>query len=149
MFVDNNQRRLKHPPFSKPTKDATHTKNNISTSTLADVLPHLQTSPEKKNQMTMTKKWHDAATESTTSGPPTAPKASIGAQCRWREETETRRAGKYFAKAQQIAFVDILQDPSLAMIRIFLMIAFYMLSACQRSTAVSLLYESVQIVTRL
>lgn len=61
---------------------------------------------------------------------------AIGAQCRGSTQTESKLAGQYFAKAQQIAFVDMLQDPSLAMIKIFLMMAFFMLGACRRNTAV-------------
>ncbi|KUJ17598.1 uncharacterized protein LY89DRAFT_707093 [Mollisia scopiformis] len=60
---------------------------------------------------------------------------AIGAQCRGKSEAEIKLAGKYFTKAQQIAFVHMLQDPSLAMIRIFLMMAFFMLGACRRNTA--------------
>ncbi|CZR61900.1 related to nitrate assimilation regulatory protein nirA [Phialocephala subalpina] len=60
---------------------------------------------------------------------------AIGAQCRGSSSAEIKMAARYFARAQQVAFVDMLQDPSLAMIKIFLMMAFYMLGACRRNTA--------------
>jgi hypothetical protein len=60
---------------------------------------------------------------------------AIGSQCRGSDQPEIKRAGKYFAQAQKMAFVDMLQNPSLSMIRIFLLMAFYMLGACRRNTA--------------
>lgn len=66
---------------------------------------------------------------------------AIGAQCRGKDDTEIKLAGKYFLQAQQMAFIDMLQDPSLAMIRMFLMMAFYTLGACRRNTAVSIRYK--------
>lgn len=60
---------------------------------------------------------------------------AIGSQCRGSNQVEIKQAGKYFAQAQKMAFVDMLQNPSLSMIRIFLLMAFYMLGACRRNTA--------------
>ncbi|KAH0345818.1 hypothetical protein KCU83_g7689, partial [Aureobasidium melanogenum] len=60
---------------------------------------------------------------------------AIGAQCRGLNQSDLQIAAKYFAMAQKAAFESMLQDPSINMIRIFLLMAFYMLSACQRNAA--------------
>ncbi|KAL1307027.1 hypothetical protein AAFC00_005652 [Neodothiora populina] len=60
---------------------------------------------------------------------------AIGGQCRGSSRSDLRYATQCFTKGQQFAFEGMLQDPSLNMIRIFLLMAFYMLGACRRNTA--------------
>ncbi|KAG9520784.1 hypothetical protein KCV07_g4155, partial [Aureobasidium melanogenum] len=60
---------------------------------------------------------------------------AIGAQCRGLNQSDLQIAAKYFATAQKAAFEGMLQDPSINMVRIFLLMAFYMLGACQRNAA--------------
>ncbi|KAK6008118.1 hypothetical protein QM012_000021 [Aureobasidium pullulans] len=60
---------------------------------------------------------------------------AIGAQCRGLDHNDLQIAAKYFAMAQKAAFESMLQDPSINMVRIFLLMAFYMLGACQRNAA--------------
>lgn len=60
---------------------------------------------------------------------------AIGAQCRGLNQSDLQIAAKYFAMAQKAAFEGMLQDPSINMVRIFLLMAFYMLGACQRNAA--------------
>ncbi|KAI9650054.1 hypothetical protein NHQ30_000067 [Ciborinia camelliae] len=60
---------------------------------------------------------------------------AIGAQSRGKDFPEIQLAKKYFAQAQQIAFLDMLENPSLCMVKLFLLMAMYMLGACRRNTA--------------
>lgn len=60
---------------------------------------------------------------------------AIGAQSQGTNASDTQRAKKYFTQAQKMAFIDMLQDPSLNMVKIFLLMAMYMLGACRRNTA--------------
>lgn len=60
---------------------------------------------------------------------------AIGGQCRGLHPLDLEYATKYFTRAQQIAFEGMLCDPSVHMIRIFLLMAFYMLGACRRNAA--------------
>jgi hypothetical protein len=57
---------------------------------------------------------------------------AIGHQCRGRS---THHATRYFTCAQKYAFEGFLCDPSLDMVRVFLLMAFYMLGACHRNAA--------------
>ncbi|KKY26501.1 putative c6 transcription factor [Phaeomoniella chlamydospora] len=60
---------------------------------------------------------------------------AIGGQCRGLHPLDLEYAAKYFARAQQLAFEGMLCNPSVNMIRIFLLMAFYMLGACRRNAA--------------
>jgi hypothetical protein len=60
---------------------------------------------------------------------------AIGAQCRGPRASDAEYATRCFARGQQIAFEGMLCDPSLNMIRLFLLMAFYMLGACHRNAA--------------
>lgn len=60
---------------------------------------------------------------------------AIGGQCRGSSPSDFQYAAKYFAKGQQYAFEGMLKDPSVNMIRAFLLMAFYMLGACHRNAA--------------
>ncbi|ESZ97463.1 hypothetical protein SBOR_2152 [Sclerotinia borealis F-4128] len=60
---------------------------------------------------------------------------AIGAQSRGKDPLEIQLAKRYFAQAQQMAFLDMLENPSLCMVKLFLLMAMYMLGACRRNTA--------------
>ncbi|TGO31215.1 hypothetical protein BPAE_0001g01110 [Botrytis paeoniae] len=60
---------------------------------------------------------------------------AIGAQSRGKDVSEIQFAKNYFAQAQQMAFLDMLENPSLSMVKLFLLMAMYMLGACRRNTA--------------
>lgn len=60
---------------------------------------------------------------------------AIGAQCRGRDQDDLRYAAKFLSNARKIAFDKMLQDPTLNLVRIFLLMAFYMLGACRRNSA--------------
>lgn len=74
---------------------------------------------------------------------------AIGAQCRGNGELDVRCSAKYFSQAQQMAFKDYLYNPSLGMIATFLLMAFYMLCACRRNTALMYLGVASQAATIL
>lgn len=59
---------------------------------------------------------------------------AIGAQC--ESPSSANAVGKaYFRKAQSFAFAGFLEDPSLDLVRAFLLMAFYMLGECRRNAA--------------
>lgn len=60
---------------------------------------------------------------------------AIGAQSHAADERERGIASKYFARSRHLLFESMLQDPTISMIRAFLLAAFYMLGACRRTTA--------------
>ena len=60
---------------------------------------------------------------------------AIGAQCRGSSQSDLQIASRYFALGQKAAFESMLQDPSINMVRLFLLMAFYMLGACRRNAA--------------
>ncbi|KAJ9136596.1 putative C6 transcription factor [Pleurostoma richardsiae] len=60
---------------------------------------------------------------------------AIGAQARGASPSDTQCAAIHFARARQIAFEGMLAHPSLSMVRLFMLLAFYMLGACQRNAA--------------
>ncbi|PCH06598.1 Transcription factor [Penicillium occitanis (nom. inval.)] len=60
---------------------------------------------------------------------------AIGGQCRGSNISDFQYATKYFSMGQQYAFEGMLRDPSINMLRAFLLMAFYMLGACHRNAA--------------
>ncbi|TLD24118.1 hypothetical protein PspLS_06386 [Pyricularia sp. CBS 133598] len=60
---------------------------------------------------------------------------AIGAQCRGDGTSDDAIAVRYFTQARKMAFDKMLQDPTLDLIRAFLLMAFYMLGACRRNSA--------------
>ncbi|KAF2160630.1 hypothetical protein M409DRAFT_70365 [Zasmidium cellare ATCC 36951] len=60
---------------------------------------------------------------------------AIGSQCRGQNPLDSYNAARSFTCAQKFAFEGFLCDPSLDMVRVFLMMAFYMLGACHRNAA--------------
>ncbi|KAH7110214.1 hypothetical protein B0J13DRAFT_516671 [Dactylonectria estremocensis] len=66
---------------------------------------------------------------------------AIGAQCRGHGELDARVSRTYFSRAQELAFRDMLHEPTIFMVINFLLLAFYMFCACRRNTA--LLYLGI------
>ncbi|KAM3413807.1 hypothetical protein BST61_g10490 [Cercospora zeina] len=60
---------------------------------------------------------------------------AIGHQCRGQDPFDSHNATRSFSCAQKYAFEGFLCDPSLDMVRVFLLMAFYMLGACHRNAA--------------
>lgn len=60
---------------------------------------------------------------------------AIGAQCRGSRHSDAEYAARCFSRGQQIAFEGMLCNPSINMIRLFLLMAYYMLGACHRNAA--------------
>ncbi|KAL7947634.1 hypothetical protein V8C42DRAFT_318335 [Trichoderma barbatum] len=66
---------------------------------------------------------------------------AIGAHCRGNGDKDVKTSSTYFAEAQRLSFQDMLLNPSLSMVRNFILMAFYMFCACRRNTG--LLYLGV------
>ncbi|QYT00217.1 Fungal_trans domain-containing protein [Trichoderma simmonsii] len=66
---------------------------------------------------------------------------AIGAHCRGNGDKDVKTSSNYFAEAQRLGFQDMLLNPSLSMVRNFILMAFYMFCACRRNTG--LLYLGV------
>jgi hypothetical protein len=60
---------------------------------------------------------------------------AIGAQCRGSPPADHKYSAMFFSQGQELAFQDMLRDPSLEMIQNFLLMAFFMLGACHRNAA--------------
>jgi hypothetical protein len=60
---------------------------------------------------------------------------AIGAQCQATDDREGQIATRYFTRARQLAFESMLQDPTITLVRTFLLAAFYMLGASRRNSA--------------
>lgn len=58
---------------------------------------------------------------------------AVGAQCRGADRLDHQLASNFFSKGRVLAFHSMLIDPSLEMISDFLIMAFYMLGACNRN----------------
>ncbi|KAK1624124.1 hypothetical protein BDP81DRAFT_330602 [Colletotrichum phormii] len=67
---------------------------------------------------------------------------AIGAQCSSALEAQDH-SFTFFRKAQRQAFSGLLEDPDLDMVRLFLLMAFYMLGNCRRNTAY--MYTSIAV----
>lgn len=60
---------------------------------------------------------------------------AIGAQSVKSSPAATQTERVFFARAQRSAFDDMLENPSLELVRVFLLMSFYMLGACRRNAA--------------
>ncbi|KAK3725419.1 hypothetical protein LTR37_000389 [Vermiconidia calcicola] len=60
---------------------------------------------------------------------------AIGAQCRGTAPKDLLQSSEFFSQGQIASFQGMLCDPSLEMVRNFLLMAFYMLGACHRNAA--------------
>jgi hypothetical protein len=60
---------------------------------------------------------------------------AIGSQCRASNASDQRYASTKFARARKACLVEGLENPSIDLIRCFLLMTFYMLGACQRNAA--------------
>lgn len=60
---------------------------------------------------------------------------AIGAQFRASSDADRHLASSYLRKVQKLAFEGMLYDTSLSMVRLFTLMAFYMMGACRRNTA--------------
>lgn len=60
---------------------------------------------------------------------------AIGAQVRGNSKDDVVRASKYFAQGRKMAFEKWLEDPTVSLIRTFVLMAFYMFGACRRNSA--------------
>jgi hypothetical protein len=89
-----------------------------------------------------------AESRTTTQGtPPTPPSltlldsaslylmVAIGAQCYGPTKEAVVWAAGLFSYARKLAFAQMLENPSLDLVRVFLLMAFYMFGACRRNSA--------------
>jgi hypothetical protein len=60
---------------------------------------------------------------------------AIGAQTCLNEPETVQVERFYFARGQRRTFANFLEDPSMDLIRAFLLLSFYMLGACRRNAA--------------
>lgn len=60
---------------------------------------------------------------------------AIGQQCNCLDDMSTRQMQKHFALSQKLAFDGMLEDPSIKLIKVFLLMAFYLLGGCRRNAA--------------
>lgn len=60
---------------------------------------------------------------------------AIGAQCHAGDQSKLHLATSYFTRAQKAVFTGMLQAPSVNLARAFVLMAFYMLGACDRNAA--------------
>lgn len=60
---------------------------------------------------------------------------AIGAQCCGASPGDVTAAAGLFSYARKLALEKMLENPSLELVRAFLLMAFYMLGACRRNSA--------------
>ncbi|KAJ4423610.1 hypothetical protein N0V82_001778 [Gnomoniopsis sp. IMI 355080] len=60
---------------------------------------------------------------------------AIGSQVRGSSSDDSVRAPKYFAQGRKIAFERMLEDPTVNLVKAFVLMAFYMFGACRRNSA--------------
>lgn len=60
---------------------------------------------------------------------------AIGAQVRGNSSDDLLRASKYFSEGRKMAFEKMLEDPTVSLVRAFILMAFYMFGACRRNSA--------------
>ncbi|RAL05361.1 Zn(II)2Cys6 transcription factor [Aspergillus ibericus CBS 121593] len=74
---------------------------------------------------------------------------AIGAQSTKRTPSMEQAERFFFSRAQRSAFERMLENPSLELIRLFLLMSFYMLGACRRNTAFMYLGVAVRAAVAL
>ncbi|OOF95346.1 hypothetical protein ASPCADRAFT_515743 [Aspergillus carbonarius ITEM 5010] len=74
---------------------------------------------------------------------------AIGAQSTKRAPSTERAERFFFSRAQRSAFEGMLENPSLELVRLFLLMSFYMLGACRRNTAFMYLGVAVRAAVAL
>jgi len=60
---------------------------------------------------------------------------AIGAQCSGCKPEEITWAAELFCYARKLAFEKMLESPSIQLVQVFLLMAFYMCGACRRNSA--------------
>lgn len=60
---------------------------------------------------------------------------AIGAQSCTRDPVTLQAERLFFARGQRRAFANLLEDPSRDLVRVFLLLSYYMLGACRRNAA--------------
>lgn len=60
---------------------------------------------------------------------------AIGAQVKGSSKDDILRASKYFTQGRKMAFEKMLEDPTISLVRVFILMAFYMFGACRRNSA--------------
>ncbi|KAF2642451.1 hypothetical protein P280DRAFT_467808 [Massarina eburnea CBS 473.64] len=60
---------------------------------------------------------------------------AIGAQARAKSPRDAQAAAMYFSRARSMAFEDMLTHTSLSMVKLFILLAFFTLGACQQDAA--------------
>lgn len=60
---------------------------------------------------------------------------AIGLQCSKSTPALSEAEKFYFSRGQARAFASMLEDPTLELVRVFILMAFYMLGACRRNAA--------------
>ncbi|EAU34087.1 conserved hypothetical protein [Aspergillus terreus NIH2624] len=62
-------------------------------------------------------------------------KIAIGAQSTQNDPTTIQVERYFFARGQRVAFAGMIETPSLELVKLFLLMAFYMMGACRRNAA--------------
>lgn len=62
-------------------------------------------------------------------------KIAIGAQSVQNDPTTTHVERFFFARGQRVAFASMVETPSLEMVKLFVLMSFYMFGACRRNAA--------------
>lgn len=62
-------------------------------------------------------------------------KIAIGAQSTQNDPTTVQVERFFFARGQRVAFAGMIETPSLELVKLFLLMAFYMMGACRRNAA--------------
>ncbi|KAJ5831946.1 hypothetical protein N7474_000257 [Penicillium riverlandense] len=130
-FTDGERQNLE---LEIDVDDATNVEVNLTVEEKGDALLYLFSPAEidafmgrnSEHPSTELKKDDIAALEMT---------VAIGAQARASGSRDAQCAAVYFARARSIAFQDMLAYPSISMVRIFLLLAFFTLGACRQNAA--------------
>src|SRR5687767_10405428 len=60
---------------------------------------------------------------------------AIGAQARASGPSDSQYATTYFTRARSVAFEEMLANPSVAIVRLFVLLSFFTLGACRQTPA--------------
>lgn len=60
---------------------------------------------------------------------------AIGSQVRGSSSNDLVHASKYFGQGRKLAFEKMLEDPTINLVKAFVLMAFYMFGACRRNSA--------------